>query len=332
MKRLLTIVLTVIMLAATGVPALAADTPSSWAVEEVNKSIAAGLVPPDLQSQYTQATTRAEFCALAVSLYEKMTNTTITGRATFSDTDDLNVQKMAYIGVVNGVGNNRFDPNGKLNREQAATMLARLANAVSKPFEKKTSTFSDNSSASSWALESIGQVQAAGIMSGTGNNMFSPKNEYTREQSIITMLRVYDALGRTGTPQQPTEPTPTPTPEPTMPPSSGSIDPNLIGMWAYRFLGLNGTDTYIYNFKADGSFEYYVQQNRIIGNYYTSDGKIYLNDMIHTYDNTKWGENKVVEYVFGTDQSGTYLQATQINRDGTYFELKSNSMKYYKEN
>ena len=120
-------------------------------------------------------------------------------------------------------------------------------------------------------------------------------------------------------------------PETTQPPS-GDIDSRLVGVWAYRFLGLHGTDTYIYNFKSDGTFEYFVQQNRFVGSYYTSDGKIYMSNIIYIQDNTKWGEDKVVEYTFGTDQSGSYLQATKINRDGTYFELKSNSMKYHTEN
>ena len=92
------------------------------------------------------------------------------------------------------------------------------------------------------------------------------------------------------------------------------------------------TDIYIYYFKADGTFEYFVQQDRIVGNYFTSDGKIYLSNLVHTYDNTQWGLDKVVEYTFGADNSGEYLQATQLNSDGTYFEMRSNSMKYYREN
>ena len=34
--------------------------------------ITAGIVPPALQSSYTRATTRAEFCALATALYENV--------------------------------------------------------------------------------------------------------------------------------------------------------------------------------------------------------------------------------------------------------------------
>lgn len=37
-------------------------------------------------------------------------------------------------------------------------------------------------------------MQKSGIMGGTGNNQFSPAGSYTREQSIATILRVYDLV------------------------------------------------------------------------------------------------------------------------------------------
>jgi hypothetical protein len=40
----------------------------------------------------------------------------------------------------------------------------------------------------------FGQMQATGIMGGVGNNTFAPKDPYTREQSIITIMRLYDVV------------------------------------------------------------------------------------------------------------------------------------------
>ena len=174
-------------------PPTPSDQPSPWATGQVNAAIAAGLVPQSLQSRYNQSTTRAEFCALAVALYEN-TNGEITGRSTFSDTNDVNVQKAAFIGVVGGVGNNRFAPDDTLTREQAATMLTRLADAVGKPFPKLAPTFTDKAAISSWAFEAVGQAQAAGIMGGVDGNRFAPKDPYTREQSIATILRLFLAV------------------------------------------------------------------------------------------------------------------------------------------
>lgn len=194
-KRVLSLTLVLIMcLSLLPMTALAADTPSSWAETDVNKAIAAKLVPQALQSNYSQVITRAEFTALAVALYETVTGKEITERTKFNDTTDINVEKAASIGVVSGVGNNNFSPNTGLTREQAATMLSRLADSVGKPLTKQAATFADNGSISSWALEAVGQIQAAGVMSGVGNNTFAPKNDYTREQSIMTVLRLYDVV------------------------------------------------------------------------------------------------------------------------------------------
>lgn len=173
------------------------EKPSSWAEEQVNQAIAKRLVPKSLQSKYTQAITRSEFCALAVALYENIKGE-ITGLVTFNDTKDINVQKAAFINVVSGVGNNRFDPDTSLTREQAAVMLSRLSDAIGKPFPKQTTTFADNTKISSWAIEGVGRVQKAEIMSGVGNNRFAPQDPYTREQSIITIMRTFT---RVTTPQ-----------------------------------------------------------------------------------------------------------------------------------
>jgi hypothetical protein len=67
-----------------------------------------------------------------------------------------------------------------------------MADVTGKPLPKKASAFKDNDKISAWAIESVGQMQTSGIMGGTGNNTFSPKGAYTREQSIITLLRLYD--------------------------------------------------------------------------------------------------------------------------------------------
>ncbi|MDR2183189.1 MAG: S-layer homology domain-containing protein [Clostridiales bacterium] len=168
--------------------------PSAWAYEDVARAISLELVPQSLQSNYTQATTRAEFAALAVALYETATGREIAGRMEFNDTDDINVQKMGYLEVVTGVGNDNFAPDNTLTREQAATMLARLADAADHPLPQSAPTFADNAQISDWAFDAVGQVQAAGIMGGTGDNNFSPGGYYTREQSIVTIMRLFDIL------------------------------------------------------------------------------------------------------------------------------------------
>jgi hypothetical protein len=170
------------------------DNPSPWAARSVNTAISAGLVPLKMRAKYTQATTRAEFCVLAVNLYEHAKGTEITGRVKFSDTSDVNVEKMAYLGVVNGVGGNKFSPDATLNREQAAIIIIRLADALGIQLSDGQATSSDSSSISAWAIEAVGKVQSNNIMSGIGDNEFSPKGKFTREQSIVAIIRLNDLL------------------------------------------------------------------------------------------------------------------------------------------
>ena len=194
LKRILTSVLILVMLLGTISGMAAADTaPSEWAQEQVSAAIAENLVPQNLQSNYTQAITRAEFAALVVRLYENQRGT-ITGRGSFVDTTDVNVQKAAYIGVVLGIGDNRFAPHDTLTREQAAVMLARLADAIDNPLSRRVATFVDNVTISFWAIESVGQVQASRIMEGIGGNRFDPQGSYTREQSIVTIMRLFNIV------------------------------------------------------------------------------------------------------------------------------------------
>ncbi len=175
-------------------PATGAAEPAGWAKVFVDRAIAERLLPAELQSAYDQPITRREFCLLSDALYTKVKGgaAPIDATVTFTDTTDPAILRMASAKVVNGVGNELFDPNGQLTREQAATMLSRLAAALGKPLTDSAPTFDDNGSVAGWASAAVGQMQLSGIMSGTGNNQFSPQQSYTREQSVVTIVRMYN--------------------------------------------------------------------------------------------------------------------------------------------
>ena len=168
------------------------EQPSSWAKDQVGLAIDAGIVPQSLQSRYTDTTTRADFCALVVALIEKYAGEELPAEEPFTDTDDLNVRKAAWLGIVQGVGNGAFNPDGELTREQAATMLERTYRASLRILQGDgTSGFADASSVSSWAADAVAKMENSGIMAGVGNNQFKPQDSYSREQSIMTMFRLY---------------------------------------------------------------------------------------------------------------------------------------------
>ena len=170
------------------------STAGTWAHNGIIQAHTHGLIPQNLQTNFTANATRAEFAAFAVALYETVTGREITERATFNDTNDINVQKMGGLGVVGGVGNGNFNPNGTITRQEAAVMLSRLIERIDQPLPIVAPTFADNAQIAGWATQAVGQIQAAGIMGGVGNNQFNPTGQFTREQSIVTMLRLFEEL------------------------------------------------------------------------------------------------------------------------------------------
>lgn len=180
----------------------AADTPSAWAQKSVDAARAAGLVPSQVDSAFDTAITREDFCSLAAAVYrawEKKDALTAytSSRVSFSDTDNADVLLCASAGVVNGVGNGKFAPDKNITRQEAASMLYRLA-ALNKNTKDDEATslphiFADSANIQSWAWKNVDWVYRQGIMNGMGENTFAPDGEYTREQSIVTALRLYDS-------------------------------------------------------------------------------------------------------------------------------------------
>ncbi|MDR0857790.1 MAG: alpha/beta fold hydrolase [Oscillospiraceae bacterium] len=169
---------------------------SDWAVEAVTKALLGGLVPEALQADYQQAITRAEFSALAVTLFEKVSGTELPATAEFKDTDDVNVRKLATLGVIVGIGGGNFAPDASLTREQAAVILVNLAKAAGIAIPEVPTTAADSDSISPWALTQVGQIQAVKVMLEVGNGEFAPKTAYTREQSIATIVNLLGVFGK----------------------------------------------------------------------------------------------------------------------------------------
>ncbi|MCL2360665.1 MAG: leucine-rich repeat domain-containing protein [Defluviitaleaceae bacterium] len=191
MKKFIAVLMAMVMALFVTTPMLTA--PSRWAAEAVEEAISLGLVPANLQSDFGRATTRAEFAALGVTLYEHFMGP-ITGRVSFIDTEDTAVEKAAYIGIVSGVGVGRFNPDGELTREQAGLLVFRLLEVMWHPVRPADIIFADRRDIASWARYEVGGVVWAGIMEGVGNRMFSPQGAFTREQSIVTMMRLYQRI------------------------------------------------------------------------------------------------------------------------------------------
>ncbi|MGO5097348.1 S-layer homology domain-containing protein [Agathobaculum sp. LCP25S3_E8] len=200
MKKLFAMLLTVSLLMVS--VGAASTQPSNWAQEAVQTAQEAGLVPETLNTSYDTVITRAEFCSLAASLYRiweangQLKDITLSS-VSFTDCTDEDVLLCASIGVVNGVGDGRFSPDSPIQRQEAASMLHRLAvlrtDYADSTKNKMPHVFLDGENIRSWARSDVYWAYNSGVMTGTGDNAFDPTGQYTREQSIVTMLRLYDA-------------------------------------------------------------------------------------------------------------------------------------------
>ncbi|MBR6915381.1 MAG: S-layer homology domain-containing protein [Clostridia bacterium] len=96
-------------------------------------------------------------------------------------------------GVVNGMTETTFAPNGFITREQLATMLFRFSSSapVSVPERADLSPFADDEKTSAWAKESLEWAVEAGLINGTDGNHLAPGGNATREQ-FAAIIERYD--------------------------------------------------------------------------------------------------------------------------------------------
>lgn len=187
---------------------------SEWAKSEIEKAAALNLLPMELTfdfAHYKNAVTRLQFCKLAAQLLCVDRNASIgtlegvpnllnehiaenpDTAAEFSDCEDPSVRALAAVGVVNGVGDGLFAPERTITREEAATILYRLALyrkcGIHEP--QNDALYFDSESISSWASVPVAAMAVYNIMNGVSEYEFSPKGIYTVEQAIATIVRLH---------------------------------------------------------------------------------------------------------------------------------------------
>ena len=185
-------------------------TLSDWAKEETVTAILEGLVPEEIMGQYGKAITREEFCILMVTLLEQESGQNIADYAKskgaqysqpFTDSNSTSVGYADALGIVNGASKTEFAPDKTITRQEAATMLARTGKVLG--LSAKTGlSFADKGQFADWASDSISYVSSLSdptnsnrVMAGTGNGNFSPLGTYSRQQAILTSVRMFHCAG-----------------------------------------------------------------------------------------------------------------------------------------
>ena len=96
----------------------------------------------------------------------------------------------ASNGIVGGIGNGKFDPDGSITREQMATILFRYAQKKGIDTGKRgeLSGFADSGNVSSWAKDALQWTVAEGIINGSDGKLL-PQGNATRAQVSAILMR-----------------------------------------------------------------------------------------------------------------------------------------------
>ena len=137
--------------------------------------------------------------AMLVTVLWRYAGSPAEGTNGFSDVPngDWYTQAVAWAsknGVVNGVGNGRFDPNGKITREQMAVILFRYANQQGINTGKRGDfgKFADANKVSSYAVDALQWAVAEGIVGGSsegGKLLLNPQGNATRAEVATILMR-----------------------------------------------------------------------------------------------------------------------------------------------
>ena len=211
MKKVLAMTISIILafFAATG----AAETEneygcSEWAVENIERALSVSLMDSEKNYDYKSKISRLEFCELIFNVvvqtpffaewYEKNADdsdeTFRFKEKFFDDLEDSRVNFLHYIGIIYGKTEREFAPNDGLTREEAAVIIVRMIDRViNMETTEMWYDYNDVDEISDWSLNSVQKISNLGFMKGIGDNKFAPKDIYTIEQAVATVVRVFDA-------------------------------------------------------------------------------------------------------------------------------------------
>ncbi|MBQ3124926.1 MAG: S-layer homology domain-containing protein [Clostridia bacterium] len=199
MKKVLSIIVMLVMLVSV-IPCNAEDAqqnvPSDWAADYIVKAESIGLLENVSGLVYKENITREKFCELIYDfiMITQRAITTPEHKNQFADTDNDKIITLNAAEIIYGKSSTEFAPNDLLTREEAATIIVRMINKVMPmPATEMYFEYDDINDISEWASGSVQVMSNLGFMNGVGENKFAPKDNYTAEQSVTTLIRMYDA-------------------------------------------------------------------------------------------------------------------------------------------
>lgn len=138
--------------------------------------------------------------AMLVSVLYRISGKSVTYEKTFSDVakDAWYANAVVWAsknGIVSGVGDNRFDPGGKITREQLAVILYNFTKSCNYDVSKQgdLSSFPDSCKVSAWAKTGVSWAVGMGLLSGqtdeNGKTYLAPLHTASRAEVASLLSR-----------------------------------------------------------------------------------------------------------------------------------------------
>lgn len=139
--------------------------------------------------------------ALALALMAGLALPAGAAGSSFADVADettaVNADILRLMGVVSGVGNNQFNPNGGLTRAEFCAMVVRFAQKEDETPRYAARTIFSDVTAKHWALRYVNLAAAAGsivekvtLIAGVGDGRFEPDAPVTLAQAVTILIRL----------------------------------------------------------------------------------------------------------------------------------------------
>ena len=106
------------------------------------------------------------------------------------------VKWASMLGIVNGVGGNRFAPNANISRQDLAVILAQYAQAMELNMKQtlQNVVFTDSNDIASYAVDAVGNMVRAGVINGRDTGSFDPGANATRAEVAAMLHRFCEAV------------------------------------------------------------------------------------------------------------------------------------------
>ncbi|MBP1737630.1 MAG: beta-propeller protein, methanol dehydrogenase [Oscillospiraceae bacterium] len=189
MKKAISVILTLLLLASSLIPAAAAadtgysDVSGHWASKEIAEWSQLGVVQGyDDAFRPDAVITRGELAVILDRIlqyqYESETSFSDLNQAFYTQA----IQEAVYAGVLEGYGDDTVRPNDNVTRQDAMCMLVRAFDIQTD--ESGTLNAPDASQVSEYARDAVSALVSGGIVHGRGDGRIDPQGELTRAEMI----------------------------------------------------------------------------------------------------------------------------------------------------